>query len=170
MKVWIRIPAVLLAVAAVSSCGGAKPQADEAAASAAATAEGGLTAFELEHGIGPVTTPVQLGEPDRALGEQGEELFKLKCMACHRTDERYIGPAIGDVLDRRSPAYVMNMMLNPTEMTQRHPDAKALLAEYLAPMPSQDLSEADARALLEYLRLSNGGDPDDHADDDRDDH
>src|SRR5690606_21919827 len=66
--------------------------------------------------------------------------------------ERYIGPPLGNVLLRRSPAYTMNMMMNPTEMSQRHPVAKALLAEYLAPMPFQDLSEQDARALVEYLR------------------
>jgi mono/diheme cytochrome c family protein len=121
------------------------------AAPAVASADG-LTAFELEHGIGPVTQPVELGAADEELAEAGEELFELKCMACHRLSERYIGPALGDVLERRSPAYVMNMMLNPAGMVEQHPAAKALLAEYLAPMPNQDLSVEDARALLEYLR------------------
>jgi mono/diheme cytochrome c family protein len=143
MKVLMRIPVALVALSAWS-CGGAPQDAPEADAPAPAVGE--LTAFQLEHGIGPVTQPVELGAPDHELAEAGEELFKLKCMACHRTGERYIGPALGDVLDRRSPAYVMNMMMNPTEMTERHPEAKALLAEYLAPMPSQDLTEADARA------------------------
>lgn len=143
----------LLAWLVVAACGGAPDGGSPATESApAATSEGGLSAFEREHGIGPITAPVELGAPDAALAAQGKGLFELKCMACHRTDERYIGPPLGDVLERRTPAYVLNMMMNPTEMTQRHPDARALLAEYLAPMPDQDLSEADARAILEYLR------------------
>ena len=95
---------------------------------------------------------MELGPLDASLASAGEQIFRMKCMACHRVDERYIGPPLGNVLLRRSPAYTMNMMMNPTEMSQRHPVAKALLAEYLAPMPFQDLSEQDARALVEYLR------------------
>lgn len=144
---------VVLAVPALSACGGGQPgDADTPAPPPAAAGE--LTAFQLEHGIGPVTEPVTLGDPDHELAEEGEELFKLKCMACHRMEERYIGPPLASVLDRRTPTYVMNMMLNPTGMTERHPEAKALLAEYLAPMPSQDLTQEEARALLEYIRLA----------------
>ncbi|MEX1054621.1 MAG: c-type cytochrome, partial [Rhodothermales bacterium] len=75
--------------------------------------------------------------------------------ACHKMDERYVGPALGDVTERRAPAYIMNMMLNPEEMIQKHPEVKALLAQYLTPMPNQQLTEADARAVLEYLRDEN---------------
>src|SRR5690606_1045746 len=130
---------VFVAFAALLGCGGGSDNAAQAAADTSAN-DGGLSAFELEHGIGPVKTPVELGEPDAALAAEGEALFNLKCMACHKLDERYIGPPLGNVLDRRTPTYVLNMMMNPTEMTQRHPEAKALLAEYLAPMPSQDLT------------------------------
>lgn len=140
-------------LALLMACGGASENAPDSTAAAPAE-QNGLTAFELEHGIGPVKEPVTLEEPDPALAAEGEALFNLKCMACHRLEERYIGPELDDVLDRRTPAYVLNMMMNPTEMTQRHPDAKALLAEYLAPMPSQDLTPEEARALLEYLRLA----------------
>ena len=47
----------------------------------------------------------------------------------------------------------MNMMLNPDEMVRKHPEARALLAEFMAPMPNQNVTEADARALVEYLRV-----------------
>lgn len=145
-------PALVLA-----SCGGGdQAEPDDMEPPVAAGSE--LTPFQTEHGIGPITEPVSLEAPDHQLAQEGEGLFQLKCSACHRLDERYIGPPLGDVLDRRSPAYVMNMMLNPTEMTQKHPDAKALLAEYLAPMPSQDLTWEEARALLEYLRLADASD------------
>ncbi len=155
MKRLMSLLVLSLAVGACSTGEGAADGGPEAESSAAAaTTSDELSAFEREHGIGPVTAPLELGALDAALAERGEELFQLKCMACHRLDERYIGPPLGDVLDRHTPAYVMNMMLNPTEMVERHPYAEALLAEYLAPMPFQDLSEADARALLEYLRTA----------------
>lgn len=112
---------------------------------------GDLSAAELEHGIGPVKA-FEPGPIDDALAATGDELFRLKCSACHKVEERYIGPALGDVTTKRSPAYIMNMILNPVEMTQRHPEARALLAEYAAPMADQSLSEEEARALLEYLR------------------
>jgi len=44
------------------------------------------------------------------------------------------------------------MILNPEEMVKRHPEAKRMLAEYLAPMAQQNLTQADARAVLEYIR------------------
>jgi hypothetical protein len=50
----------------------------------------------------------------------------------------------------------MNMILNPTEMTQKDPQAKALLAEHLTQMTNQNVEEKDARALLEYLRQNDG--------------
>ena len=46
----------------------------------------------------------------------------------------------------------MNMILNPEEMVQRHPEAKAMLAEYIAPMANQSLTQEEARAILEYIR------------------
>ncbi len=73
-------------------------------------------------------------------------------LSCHKLGERFIDPALGDVLSRRTPRYVLNMILNPDKMVKRHPEAKKLLTEYLAPMAQQNLSPDDARAVLEYIR------------------
>ena len=51
----------------------------------------------------------------------------------------------------------MNMMLNPTEMVEKHPEVKGMLAEFLTPMPNQNLTEDDARAVLEYIRQVEDG-------------
>ena len=112
----------------------------------------GLTDFQLEHGIGPIQEPVELDDLDQELASQGKEVFEQKCSACHKPTERYIGPALGDVLDRRTPAYVMNMMMNPDEMTKKHPEARKLLQEYMSPMPYQNVSKEQARAIVEYFR------------------
>lgn len=114
--------------------------------------ESGLSDFELEHGIGPVSETISLNdEVNMELAQKGKELFELKCSACHKVNERYIGPALNDVLDRRSPTYVMNMILNPDGMTKNHPEAKKLLQEYMSPMPNQGLSQEEARAIVEFL-------------------
>jgi hypothetical protein len=50
----------------------------------------------------------------------------------------------------------MNMILNPEEMVQKDPIAKQLLVEYNgAPMANQNLTEDEARAILEYFRTKN---------------
>jgi len=47
----------------------------------------------------------------------------------------------------------MNMLLNPTEMLEKDPIAKALLKEYNNTiMLNQNLSEEEARSIAEYLR------------------
>ena len=57
------------------------------------------------------------------------------------------------IYERRHPAWVMNIMLNPTQMLKEDPIAKALLAEYNnVLMINQNLTAEEARALAEYLR------------------
>lgn len=105
-------------------------------------------------GVGPITN-IELGDIDDAMAAEGEEIFKANCTACHKISKRSVGPALGDVTTRRSPEWIMNMILNPEEMVANDPEAKALLAEYLSPMANQSLTEAEARSILEYLRTKN---------------
>ena len=147
------LPPLPILLLLLSACGD-KPAPRDAAPppAGAAPAAAELTPFQLEHGIGPLTEVVPLGAPDHERAEDGGELFATKCSACHKLGERYVGPALGDVLARRSPTYVMNMILNPQEMYEKHPAAKQLLAEYLSFMPNQGLTRDEARTVLEYLR------------------
>jgi hypothetical protein len=55
-------------------------------------------------------------------------------------------------MKRRTPTFMMNMMLNPSGMVERHPETKKLLAEFLVPMPNQGLTPDEARQVFEYLR------------------
>ena len=122
-------------------------------------AEGGLTAFELEHGIGPVKEAMTLGPVDGAMAERGKGVFESKCSMCHKMDTTYVGPALGEVTTQRTPAYIMNMILNPQEMVERHPIAKKLLAERMTFMANQNLTFEESRAVLEYLRTQAKGIP-----------
>mgnify|MGYP001811975311 CR=1 FL=1 len=104
-------------------------------------------------GIGPITDLTFPDTIDEAMAAEGQKTFEAICIACHMTDQRMIGPAMKGVYERRSPEWVMNMILNPDEMLLNDPIAKALLKEYNNMiMLDQNLSEEDARALAEYLR------------------
>ena len=67
-----------------------------------------------------------------------------------------MGPALKGVTERRSPECIMNMAMNQEEMIQKDPIAKALLIEYNgAPRANQNITEEEARAMLEYFRTKN---------------
>lgn len=103
-------------------------------------------------GIGPVTK-VNLGELDPAMAAEGKEIYDKLCLACHKIGEKFVGPAPNGVLERRSPEWIMNMILNPENMVKEDPVAKKLLVEHnLAPMANQHLTEDQARKILEYFR------------------
>lgn len=107
------------------------------------------------HGVGPVETVTLTEEIDAELAAKGEAIFQSKCLACHNFEQRLIGPALNGVTERRNPAWIINMILNPVEMTQKDPIAKALLEEYGSQMVNMNVTEEDARAILEYFRLKN---------------
>ena len=104
-------------------------------------------------GIGPIKSIELAADIDQSMASKGEDVFKKMCTACHRTDKKFIGPAPTGILERRTPEWIMNMILNPEEMTQSDPLAKELLVEFNgSPMANQNLTEEEARAVLEYFR------------------
>ena len=117
-------------------------------------ADTGGVPIDLDNkGVGPITS-VEFGdEIDTELAAAGEAKYNSICIACHMVDQRMIGPAMKGVYERRSPEWVMNMILNPDGMLKEDPIAKALLKEYNnAIMLNQNLTEEEARAVAEYLR------------------
>jgi Cytochrome c. len=92
---------------------------------------------------------------DAALANKGVELFVSKCAMCHSFDRTLVGPSLDAVVKRRTPEWIMNMMLDPANMLEKDADAKALSKEYGSPMISLGLKQEEARAILEYLRERN---------------
>ena len=109
--------------------------------------------FYSGKGIGPIQKLNISQETDDAMAKSGEVLFNSKCSSCHKLNsEKGIGPGLAGVTSRRTPEWIMNMMLNPMEMTQKDSLAKELLAIYYSQMLDNNLTEAEARSLLEFLR------------------
>ncbi|MCD2259872.1 c-type cytochrome [Psychroserpens luteolus] len=104
-------------------------------------------------GVGPITSLTLSDGIDQTLADEGAEVFKKMCTACHRPNKKFIGPAPSGILERRTPEWVMNMILDPEGMVKNDPLAKELLIEFNgSPMANQNLTEAEARAVLEYFR------------------
>ena len=146
MRIKIFVLAVLMA--GVVSCGNDGKKEDKAAKPVEEAVE--LDPMK-DKGIGPISS-ITLGELDDAMAATGKEVFKTKCSACHKMSKRFVGPPLAGITERRTPEWIMNMILNPEEMVQKNPAAKQLLAEYLSPMANQSLTEDEARQILEYFR------------------
>jgi mono/diheme cytochrome c family protein len=125
--------------------------AEEPAAETAKPAAINTSEFNDSKGVGPITS-VAIGDIDANLAKSGEEVFQNMCTACHKMDKRYVGPAIAGLTKRRTPEWIMNMILNPENMVANDPVAKTLLEEYVSPMANQNLTEDQARSVLEYFR------------------
>ena len=107
----------------------------------------------INKGVGPIKEVKLDPEIDQELVAKGKEVYELKCSACHKADKKFIGPAPAGIMKRRSPEWIMNMILDPEKMVKEDPIAKDLLIEYnMSPMANQNLTEEEARSILEYFR------------------
>lgn len=137
------------------SCGGGdgKSAADRIKEQAQIAPADPYENWESNNGIGPIKSLELPAEIDKELALKGQEIYEGKCTACHKSEKKFIGPAPKGILERRTAAWVMNMILNPDEMVKKDPMAKKLLMEYNgSPMANQNLTEEEARAVLEYFR------------------
>ena len=108
---------------------------------------------KADKGVGPITSLILDDKIDESMVKKGQEVFQAKCTACHKPDVKYIGPAPKGVLDRRSPEFVMNMILNPEKMIAENATVKQMIGENNgAVMANQSLTKEEARAVLEYFR------------------
>jgi hypothetical protein len=88
---------------------------------------------------------------------KGKTTYEMKCLACHRLDEvRIVGPGWAGVTKKREPVWIMNMITNVDMMLETDEEAQKLLELCLVRMPNQNVSEQEARELLEFMRHNDG--------------
>jgi len=153
----LKLIIIMVLALSLASCGGDKPKSESPVGAPAKEAEvtPAISDPMSNKGIGPITS-LTLGEIDQTLVAAGEVAFKAKCTACHKISKKFVGPALKGITQRRSPEWIMNMTMNPEEMIKKDPIAIQLLAEANgAPMANQNLTEEEARAILEYFRTKN---------------
>lgn len=103
-------------------------------------------------------TKVELGTSlNAAMAAGGEKVYSVKCSGCHKlTGEKLVGPGWTGVSSRHKPEWIMNFITNTDEMITKDPKAQAQLEICLVRMPNQNLSDDDARNLLEFMRKNDG--------------
>ncbi len=110
-----------------------------------------------DKGVGKFTN-VELTHPlNQDWVKEGESVYNMKCLSCHKlTDEKLVGPGWKGVTTRRTPEWIMNFVTNTEEMIDKSPEAQKMLEVCLTRMPNQNLSDHDARTVLEFIRNNDG--------------
>jgi cytochrome c len=74
--------------------------------------------------------------------EMGEQIYNQKCIACHRFDQRLVGPPYNEVLPRYedNSEALKNFILNPVQVNPEYPA-----------MPNQGLKPIEAESAAKYL-------------------
>ncbi len=99
-----------------------------------------------------VVKDVKVGAFDAQLAAKGEQIFKMKCTACHQYDKRLVGPPLREVAKRRSADYIISMIIAPESMQENNDTVKALVQQYMTKMTNQNVTQEEARAIYEHLR------------------
>ena len=148
-----------LFVAFAMACGNSNSgESKSTAASADQTKPAdGNPSYDQKRGEGKFSK-VEVGATlDVAKADAGTKVYTVKCSACHKlTDEKLVGPGWKDVTKRRAPEWIMNFVTNTDEMLQKDAVAKNLYEVCLVKMPNQNLSDNDARAIMEFQRNNDG--------------
>jgi mono/diheme cytochrome c family protein len=141
----------------VASCGDDTTKKPENTAPESSTPTPAPEPTADEKGIGKFQN-VELTHPlDQSMVKAGEKVYDVKCSSCHKlSDERIVGPGWKGVTTRRKPEWIMNFVTNVEEMLNKDPEAQAMLEVCMVRMPNQNLSDQEARAVLEYMRHNDG--------------
>ncbi len=152
----------LTAAFTFGSCGGSNENEQSAGNSEILKEPGDVSGVPVEQeanpkGIGKFQN-VELTHPlDQEMVAKGKQISEVKCLSCHKlSEERIVGPGWKGVTDRRTPEWIMNFVTNVDEMLDKDPEAQAMLEVCMVRMPNQNLSDDEARAVLEFMRFNDG--------------
>ncbi len=157
------IALVSIATFALYSCGGNKEETktEEATTETTEAPQSMVaepTSYDPKRGEGKFTAEnVTLSSLDAAMATKGEGIANSKCTSCHKlSDEKLVGPGWKGVTERRAPYWIMNFITNPDPMIDKDPEVQAQLELCLVRMPNQNLTDDEARSIVEYMRKNDG--------------
>lgn len=110
-----------------------------------------------DKGLGKFTN-VPLTHPlDTSMITRAQPIYDSRCISCHKlTNEKLVGPGWKGVTDRRTPEWIMNFITNTNVMLDSDLVAQQLMVTCVTRMPNQNLSDDQARAILELMRKNDG--------------
>ncbi len=149
----------LLLVLAVNGCGGQKtgetpaasPPAESAPAPPSATpAAPFVVTPDLVEGPKAGESPV-----DETLAAEGQQLFSSKtCATCHGFGKKIQCPDLKPVPMQRTERWMEAQIMHPDVMTKQDPTSIQLMKQYSLQMPNMNLTQDQAKALIEYIKKS----------------
>jgi hypothetical protein len=152
--------AASIAVLLIAACGTYdKKGIDGKEAETSIPANGEPPSYDPKRGEGKWTAEnVKLSGPlNPDWVQSGESIAKTKCTSCHKlTNEKLVGPGWTGVTQRRKPEWIMNFITNPDPMLEKDPEVQAMLEICLVRMPNQNLSDGEARNVLEFMLHNDG--------------
>lgn len=119
------------------------------------TVEGGTEDYDPKRGEGKFSAEnLVVGESiDLDMATKGEAISGTKCTSCHKlSEEKLVGPGWKGVTKRRELHWIMNFITNPDPMIEKDPEIQAQLELCLVRMPNQNLSDDEARSIVEFMR------------------
>lgn len=148
-----------LAVALLYACGGSTQESKTETTTTTTTEEEvpAAPSYDSLRGLGKFDK-VDVGATlDKGMATAGKTIFDVKCSSCHKlSDEKLVGPGWKGVSQRHKPEWIMNFITNPDPMIDKDPKLQAQLTLCLVRMPNQNLSDDDARNILEFMRQNDG--------------
>lgn len=159
MKKFLSLNVVVLFIVFAASCGGnnSEKTAETSTEATTASTDENNPSYDLHRGEGKFTDVELSASLDAVKAGLGEKVAQVKCSSCHKlTDEKLVGPGWAGVTQRHKPEWIMNFITNTDVMINKDPEVQAQLELCLVRMPNQNLSDDDARNLLEYMRKNDG--------------
>ncbi len=155
MKKVLILSGILLLLYSCSNSGTENKSADDQAATA--KEEKPAASASSDKGIGKFQDVKLDPKLNGEMATKGQTIYDMKCAACHKlTDEKLVGPGWKGVTARHTPEWIMNFATNVDEMLNKDPKAQAMLEVCLVRMPNQNLTDDDARSVLEFMRKNDG--------------
>ena len=152
-----KIIAALCIVAAMYACGNQNGTTAAASGSDEKKEAGENPSYDPNRGEGKFKSVEVSGALDATMADNGQKIYGVKCGSCHKlTEEKLVGPGWKGVTARHKAPWIMNFITNTDEMISKDPKAQAQLEICLVRMPNQNLSDDDARHLLEFMRKNDG--------------
>ena len=107
--------------------------------------------------LGCGTVDITPMRAEAELDHPGAKIFQANCKACHRINQKLIGPALAGVTERYDSLWLTNWIRNSSKMiAEGDPVAVALFREYnqIQMTSFTAFSDKDVKDLIDYLRLA----------------
>ena len=144
-------------IATLYACGNQNGSSANTASAEEKKESSGNPSYDPQRGEGKFKSVEVAGKLDETMADNGNKVYGVKCSSCHKTtEEKLVGPGWKGVTSRHTASWIMNFITNTDEMITKDPKAQAQLEICLVRMPNQNLSDADARNLYEFMRKVDG--------------